>query len=32
MNLAWEKIGYKPDFTLETAIADYVKILEERNK
>ena len=32
MNLDWEKIGYKPDFTLETAIADYVKILEERNK
>ena len=28
MSLAKEKIGYTPDFTLETAIADYVSILE----
>ncbi len=32
MSLAKEKIGYTPDFTLEAAIADYVSILESRNK
>lgn len=32
MSLAKEKIGYTPDFTLEAAIADYVAILENRNK
>lgn len=26
-----EKIGYTPDYTLETGIADYVKVLEARN-
>ena len=32
MSLAFEKIGYKPDFSLEAAIADYVSILEGKNK
>ena len=32
MSLAKEKTGYTPDFTLETAIADYVSILEGKNK
>lgn len=32
MSLAKEKTGYTPDYTLETAIADYVSILEGKNK
>ena len=32
MSLAFEKIGYKPDFSLEAAIADYVSILEGKTK
>ena len=30
--LSKEKIGYTPDWTLELGIADYVKVLEARNK
>lgn len=32
MTLAKEKLGYEPDYTLEAGIADYVSILEARNK
>lgn len=32
MSLAKEKLGYEPDYTLEQGIADYVRILEARNK
>lgn len=32
LSLAKEKTGYEPDFTLEAAIADYVSILEGKNK
>jgi ADP-L-glycero-D-manno-heptose 6-epimerase len=27
-----EKLGYEPDYSLEAGIADYVSILEGRNK
>lgn len=32
MTLAKEKLGYEPDYSLEAGIADYVSILEARNK
>jgi ADP-L-glycero-D-manno-heptose 6-epimerase len=32
MTLAKEKLGYEPDYSLEAGIADYVAILEGRNK
>ncbi|WP_428057397.1 ADP-glyceromanno-heptose 6-epimerase [Candidatus Avelusimicrobium alvi] len=32
MTLAKEKLGYEPDYSLEAGIADYVSILEGRNK
>jgi ADP-L-glycero-D-manno-heptose 6-epimerase len=32
MSLAKEKLGYEPDYSLEAGIADYVAILEGRNK
>ena len=32
MTLAKEKLGYEPDYSLEAGIADYMSILEGRNK
>ena len=32
ISLTTEKLGYTPDYTLETGIADYVKYLEAQNK
>jgi ADP-L-glycero-D-manno-heptose 6-epimerase len=32
ISLTTEKLGYTPDYTLETGIADYVKYLESQNK
>lgn len=32
ISLTTEKLGYTPDYTLEKGIADYVKVLEARNK